>query len=61
MIAELGHFALILATCIALIQALVPVAGARSGDGRLMAVADTTALAQLLFVGLSFAALTMAY
>ncbi|MBS0531853.1 MAG: heme lyase CcmF/NrfE family subunit [Proteobacteria bacterium] len=57
MIAEAGHYALVLALGLALIQSTVPVIGARLHDGALMNVARSTALAQLLFVALSFAAL----
>ena len=61
MIAEAGHYALVLALALALIQASVPVIGARLRDPALMNVARSTALAQLVFVGLSFAALTLLY
>jgi cytochrome c-type biogenesis protein CcmF len=57
MIAEAGHYALVLALALALIQSTVPVLGARLGDGALMNVARSTALVQLLFAGLSFTAL----
>jgi cytochrome c-type biogenesis protein CcmF len=57
MIAESGHYALVLALALALIQSTVPMLGARLGDAALMNVARSTALAQLLFVGFSFAAL----
>jgi cytochrome c-type biogenesis protein CcmF len=57
MIAETGHYALVLALALALIQSTVPILGARLNDGGLMNVARSTALAQLLFVALSFAAL----
>jgi len=60
-IAEAGHYALVLALALALIQSTVPMLGARWGDHALMNVARSTALAQLLFVGASFAALTMLY
>ena len=59
MIAETGHYALVLALALALIQSTVPILGARLRDGALMNVARSTALAQLLFVALSFAALVM--
>jgi cytochrome c-type biogenesis protein CcmF len=59
MIAEAGHYALVLALALALIQSVVPVIGAQLGDPKLMNVARSTALAQFLFVGVSFAALTM--
>jgi cytochrome c-type biogenesis protein CcmF len=57
MIVEGGHYALVLALGLALIQSTVPLLGARWRDPALMNVARSTALAQLLFVGLSFAAL----
>jgi cytochrome c-type biogenesis protein CcmF len=58
MIAELGHYALVLALGLALVQASVPIWGARTRDPALMAVGTSTALAQFAFVALSFAALT---
>ncbi|RAI39482.1 heme lyase CcmF/NrfE family subunit [Rhodoplanes roseus] len=61
MIPELGHYALVLALALALAQAIVPLIGVKTGDPTLIAVAKPTALAQLLFVGLSFAALTASY
>lgn len=57
MIAEAGHYALVLALGLALIQSVVPLIGARLRDAALMNVARSTALAQLLFVGASFVAL----
>ncbi|MBB4394683.1 heme lyase CcmF/NrfE family subunit [Bradyrhizobium sp. ERR14] len=59
MIAESGHYALVLALGLALIQSIVPLIGARLNDAALMNVARSTALAQLLFVGASFVALVM--
>jgi cytochrome c-type biogenesis protein CcmF len=56
-IAEAGHYALVLALALALIQSIVPLIGARLHDAALMNVARSTALAQLLFVGASFIAL----
>jgi cytochrome c-type biogenesis protein CcmF len=61
MIPELGHFALVLALALALIQATVPVFGARRNDPLLMGVAGTTAIGQFCFVALSFAALMACY
>jgi len=58
-IAEAGHYALVLALGLALIQSTVPLLGARWGDHALMNVARSSALAQLLFVAASFALLTM--
>ena len=61
MIAEIGHFALVLALLLALAQGTVPLIGAGRGDANWMAISGPTALAQLLFVGIAFAALTHAY
>jgi cytochrome c-type biogenesis protein CcmF len=58
-IAEAGHYALVLALGLALIQSTVPLLGTRWGDHALMNVARSSALAQLLFVAASFALLTM--
>lgn len=57
MIAEAGHYAMVLALALALIQSTVPILGARLRDPALMNVARSTALTQLLFCGLSFLAL----
>ena len=61
MIAEIGHYALVLALVLACIQGVVPFWGARRNDTTLMQVADGTAIGQLIFVSLAFAALTNAY
>ncbi len=61
MIAEVGHYALVLALALALIQSVVPLIGARVRDGALMAVAEPAALAQFAFVALSFAMLVSCY
>jgi len=61
MIAESGHYALVLALVLALVQASVPMVGARKNDPVLMAVAGPTAVAQFCFIALAFAALTMCY
>lgn len=61
MTVELGHYALVLAFALSLVQSLVPVVGARRGDVRLMATADWTAPAILLLIAISFAALTRAH
>jgi cytochrome c-type biogenesis protein CcmF len=56
-IAESGHYALVLAFGLALIQSTVPILGARWREYSLMNVARSTAVAQLMFVAASFAAL----
>ncbi|SEO95420.1 cytochrome c-type biogenesis protein CcmF [Salinihabitans flavidus] len=61
MIVELGHFALILAACTAIVQATLPLIGAQTGRPALMAVAEPAAKIQFLLTGFSFAALTWAF
>jgi cytochrome c-type biogenesis protein CcmF len=61
MIDEIGHFALVLALCVAAIQASVPLYGAAKGDGALVALARPAALAQFVFVATAFLALMHAY
>jgi cytochrome c-type biogenesis protein CcmF len=61
MIVELGHFALLLALAVALVQTALPAWGARTQDTRLMLVAEPAAFAQLGLIALAFAALTYAY
>ena len=61
MIIEIGHFALILALCSALAQALVPAWGAHIGDIRLMEAGRSAALTEFALVALAFAALTHAH
>jgi cytochrome c-type biogenesis protein CcmF len=61
MIPELGHYALVLALALGLIQSVAPVIGARLRDASLMRLADSTAVMQFVFVALSFLALTICY
>ena len=61
MIPEVGHYALVLALGLGLVQSVVPVVGARGGDAALMRLASSTALMQFIFVALSFLALTICY
>ena len=61
MIAEFGHYALVLALALALVEASVPMVGARKNDPVLMASAGPAALAQFCFVATAFAALTICY
>ncbi len=61
MIDEIGHFALVLALALALVQSVVPVWGARVRDDRLMAVAEPVAGVLFGLIAVSFAALTNAY
>ncbi|HHH39108.1 MAG TPA: heme lyase CcmF/NrfE family subunit [Sedimenticola sp.] len=61
MIPELGHVALILALCMALVQATLPVIGAHRGIASWVALARPAAIAQLLFMLVSFGCLTWAF
>lgn len=58
---EVGHYALILALTLALIQSVVPLVGARKNDAALMGVGTSTALAQFVFALAAFGVLTVAY
>ncbi len=61
MIIELGHFALILAFGVAIVQTVVPLVGAHKGWRGWMALAEPAATAQFVLVGFAFAALTFAF
>ena len=61
MIPELGHFALVLALAIALVQAVVPLWGAARGEANWTALAVPAAVAQFACVAVAFAALTWSY
>ena len=61
MITELGHFALILACLVAVLQSTVPLIGAHKRWPGWMAVAEPAAVAQFLLTAASFAALTHAF
>ena len=61
MITEIGHYALVLALALAIVQSTAPLWGVWRGDVALMATARPVAVAQFLLIALSFAALTHAY
>lgn len=61
MIAELGHFALVLAFAVTIAQAIIPLWGAQKGYAAPMRFAEPAAMLSFLLVGLSFAALTHAF
>jgi cytochrome c-type biogenesis protein CcmF len=61
MLPELGQVFLILALLVALLQALLPLAGAQRGNTAWMAVARPAAFAQLALVAGAFAVLTHAF
>ena len=61
MIPELGHYALMLALGLSLIQGTMPIIGARTNDPVLMSMAVPTALAHFAFVAIAFGALAWSY
>ena len=61
MIIEIGHFALMLALAVAVVQMVVPFWGARTGDQGLMRIAEPAALTQFGLLTISFLALMHAY
>jgi cytochrome c-type biogenesis protein CcmF len=58
---ETGHFALVLAFVLSLVQFVLPLIGARTGDARLMATAGPVAVTGFAMTAIAFAALTVAY
>ncbi len=61
MIPELGHFALILALSLAIIQGVIPLVGAYREDKTMMGVARSAAAGQFIFVAFAFGCLTFAF
>ncbi len=61
MIPEIGHVALIVALCLAVIQGVLPIAGATFNIKPWMDLARPVAHGQLIFVSISFACLTYAF
>ena len=61
MIIELGHYALILAFAVSILQTVVPLVGAHKGWADWMAAANPLATAQFVLITLSFGALTYAF
>ena len=61
MIPEIGNFALILALSLAIVQAVLPLAGAHRGDVAMMGVGRTAATGQFFFVAVAFGCLTWAF
>src|SRR5690606_11345129 len=58
---ELGHFALILALVLSLVQAVVPLVGAHRNSSALMAVGRPAAQGQFFFILFSYVCLTWAF
>ena len=61
MIAELGHYALVLALVLAISQATLPMIGAQRGIRPWMGLARVTASSQFVLIALSFAALVRCF
>ena len=61
MLPELGQFALILALLLSLVQCVLPLIGAQTGNRALMAVARPAVAGQAVFVAIAFALLTWAF
>src|SRR5688500_15258719 len=61
MIPEIGHFALILALCVAVVQGVLPLYGAAVGNSALMAVAKPAARGQFRLVLTAFCCLGYAF
>ena len=61
MIAELGHFALIIALAMAVLQSIVPMAGSFRGYSNWMRLGSSLSIGQLLFVAISFVCLAIAF
>jgi cytochrome c-type biogenesis protein CcmF len=61
MVSEIGHFALILALLVAMLQATVPLLGARRRDTEAMAFGTSAAITQFLLIALAFGCLTHAF
>jgi cytochrome c-type biogenesis protein CcmF len=60
-IPELGHLAMILALCFAIVQAVVPLLGAWRGDRLWMSLAQPAAWGQFAFLVFAFGCLTYAF
>ncbi|WP_283241842.1 heme lyase CcmF/NrfE family subunit [Halomonas sp. PGE1] len=61
MIPEIGHYALVIALLLAMVQAVMPLAGAATRRPLWMAYARPMAAGQFLFVAIAYACLTTSY
>ncbi len=61
MIVEIGHYAVVLALVLSVVQGTLPLVGAYRNDSALMGVAEPAARGQFLFVLIAFCTLTYAY
>ena len=58
---EIGHFALLLALAVAVVQGALPIVGAATGDAAWMRIARPAAFLQLALVAIAYACLTAAF
>ena len=58
---EWGHFALVLALAVSLVQSVVPIVGVARRDERLMAVGSSAALSAFALIAIAFAVLVTSY
>lgn len=61
MIPEIGHFALILALSVAVVQGIFPLVGSLVGKNNWVSIAKPASFAQMLFLSLSFACLLYSF
>ena len=61
MIAEIGHFALILALALAVVQSTLPLIGAWRNNAAWMALSRPAVTGQFVFISIAFACLMYAY
>jgi cytochrome c-type biogenesis protein CcmF len=61
MIPEIGHFALIMALCVAMLQGVVSIAGAQTGTRSWMEMARPAAQAHFIFIVVAFGCLMYAF
>jgi cytochrome c-type biogenesis protein CcmF len=61
MIAEIGHFAVLLAFAIAILQSVIPLIGAQKNWAGWMQLGDSAAVSQFVLITVSFAALTYSF
>ncbi|MGB3500346.1 MAG: heme lyase CcmF/NrfE family subunit [Mesorhizobium sp.] len=61
MTVEAGHFALVLALALSIVQSVLPMVGARTGQQRLIAVAGPVAVTAFCMTAIAFVALAIAY
>jgi cytochrome c-type biogenesis protein CcmF len=61
MIPEFGHFAMIIALCLAILLTIVPLWGSFSGDARAMSMAPSLSIGLFVFVSIAFGCLVWSF